>query len=109
MSCSSSTVLIHGSKLRRETGVAEAALSSPDILQQVFGYLHAPALTSVRAVRRDWMKLADDSLAWPELCRELWQDKQNMPLEQWVRCPSGASPEDTTRHQIEYLLLFRET
>ena len=71
----------------------------------IFGYLDSLSLTSVRAVQKDWTELADDSLAWPGLCRDLWLDKQNVSLEQWVRCPSEVSAEDTARYQIEYLLL----
>ena len=90
---------------RSAAGARELALSSPDLLQHVLGHLDALALTSARAVQRSWTEPADECAAWPGLCEELWRDKQNMPLEQWVRCPAEASEDDTARHQIEFLLL----
>ena len=89
----------------RELSLA-LALSSPDLLLQVFGFLDAPSLTSARATQRLWTEPADGSPAWPLLCWELWREKQNVPREQWVRTFSEASPEDTARHQIEFLLLI---
>lgn len=81
---------------------------SPDSLRHVFSYGDATSLIAARGACRVWRGLADESPAWRWLCAELWHDKQNHPVEQWVRLPVPLpDPEDAVRDQVELLLLLQ--
>ena len=77
------------------------------ILQHTFSYLNADELTLIRVVCSYFKDLADDSIIWPELCRDLWSTKQNHPYEQWIRINSQPFDElEMIRHQIETIFLY---
>lgn len=80
----------------------------PDALWQIFSYCGTSSLAAARVACRIWRELADKAPAWRSLCAELWLDKQNHPVEQWVRLPVPLpDPEDAVRDQIELLLLLK--
>ncbi len=47
-------------------------------------------LGRVASVSKSFHQFADNSTSWFYLCKFLWQDKQNHPLEQWVSLRSGS-------------------
>lgn len=59
----------------------------------VFGFLDAEALSRCALVCVHWRSLArEDGLLWKPLCASLWEGKQNLELERWVRplpAPAG--------------------
>ena len=87
---------------------ALVAASLPDeILQHIFKFMSAAVLTKSRQVCHIWRDISDNSESWKELCSGLWQDKDNHPLEPWVRVdPEDDCVDDVVRDRIEYLVLM---
>ena len=78
-----------------------------EILRETFQFMSAETLTKSRQVCQTWRRLADSSDSWQNLCSKLWVDKDNHPLEQWVKVDAeDDSVEDTIRDRIEYLVLM---
>lgn len=78
-----------------------------EILQEIFGFMSAEVLTKSRQVCHAWQHLADSSDTWQGLCSELWRNKDNHPVEPWVRVdPEEDCAEDLIRDRIEYLVLM---
>ena len=80
---------------------------SQDILLGIFEFLDPVSYITLRAVHRSWFAMKNDSPSWKTFCEDLWRNKQNHPVERWVRVsPTPDSEEDIARNRIETLSLY---
>ena len=85
------------------------ALGNEGVLDRIFGFLDAVSLTRCREVNALWKICSDGAVVWENLCAELWKDKQNHPLELWVKLQTSVveqvDEDESCRNALEYLHL----
>lgn len=66
---------------------------------EIVSYGNKADLGRIACVSKTVGKIANESGAWFGLCKFLWHNKQNHPLERWVSMSSSASPSNRRKVQ----------
>lgn len=77
-----------------------------DVISHIMHYLDLDSLLITQYVSKEWKNESDCSPNWRYYCEKLWMNKQNHPLERWVRITPPVRAFDLTLDQVELLALL---
>ena len=102
--------LIERPRFLYRCSMEDLAFGNQRVVDRICGFLDASTLTRCRELNSQWKITSEGSEVWKNLCACIWRDKQNHPLEPWVKFnapePEEFDENETSRDALEFLHLL---